>query len=197
MDALKLPKEDTNIITPATSSAQWFALRDLSRPNAKLPAYKWLAVEGFELFTPMRDVVRERAGRRVREKVPFVQDLLFVHTTRAALDPQVERSQTLQYRFQKGAAYRDPIVVRDEDMERFIRAVTLSPRPRFFLPEEIKESMLGATVRVVGGNLDGLTGCLLSIRGSYKKRIKVDIPNFLCSGIEITDGVFEIMPLSL
>ena len=31
----------------------WYVMRDLKRPNAKLPAYKQLSDEHLEVFTPM------------------------------------------------------------------------------------------------------------------------------------------------
>ena len=30
--------------------AQWFAMRDLTRPNAKMPAFRMLSERGFEVF---------------------------------------------------------------------------------------------------------------------------------------------------
>lgn len=36
-----------------TRLVQWFVMRDLTRSNAKLPAYLLLAGEGIECFTPM------------------------------------------------------------------------------------------------------------------------------------------------
>ena len=57
----------------------WFVMRDLKRTNAKLPAYKLLEDEHFEVFTPMKERLSIRGGKRVREKVPFIQDLFFVH----------------------------------------------------------------------------------------------------------------------
>ena len=41
---------------------QWFVMRDLKRPNAKLPAYQQLIEDGFEVFTPMRWQIAERAS---------------------------------------------------------------------------------------------------------------------------------------
>ena len=32
----------------------WYVMRDLKRPNAKLPAYKQLSDEHLEVFTPMQ-----------------------------------------------------------------------------------------------------------------------------------------------
>lgn len=60
----------------------WFILRDLTRPNAKRPAYRLLEEKGIEIFTPMRWRLVERKGKRIREEVPLLHDLLFAHTTR-------------------------------------------------------------------------------------------------------------------
>jgi hypothetical protein len=59
----------------------WFVLRDLTRPNAKRPAYRLLEEKGIEVFTPMRWQLVERKGKRIREEVPLLHDLLFAHTT--------------------------------------------------------------------------------------------------------------------
>lgn len=49
----------------------WFVLRDLTRPNAKRPAYRLLEEKGIEIFTPMR-------WRLVERKVSgFVRRFLF------------------------------------------------------------------------------------------------------------------------
>ena len=42
----------------------WFVMRDLKRPNAKLPAYKFLAEQGLEVFTPMTWRLSVRHGKR-------------------------------------------------------------------------------------------------------------------------------------
>ena len=61
---------------------QWFVMRDLKRRNAKLPAYKLLEGLGIKVFTPMVWKLVVRHGKRCREEVPFMQDLLFVHDMR-------------------------------------------------------------------------------------------------------------------
>ena len=57
----------------------WYVMRDLKRPNAKLPAYKQLSDEHLEVFTPMQWRLKLKNGKRIREEVPFMQDLLFIH----------------------------------------------------------------------------------------------------------------------
>lgn len=103
----------------------WYVMRDLKRANAKLPAYKQLLNEHFEVFTPMKEQLSVHGGKRTREEVPFIQDLLFVHDTQEAIDPFVEKYPTIQYRFQKGGGYKNPMTVADADMERFIHAVSV------------------------------------------------------------------------
>ena len=59
----------------------WFVMRDLKRLNAKLPAYKQLGDMQFELFTPMKWQMVVKGDKRIRMEVPYMQDLLFVHST--------------------------------------------------------------------------------------------------------------------
>lgn len=49
----------------------WYVMRDLKRPNAKLPAYKQLSDEHLEVFTPMQWRLKLKNGKRIREEVPF------------------------------------------------------------------------------------------------------------------------------
>ena len=110
----------------------WFVMRDLKRPNAKEPAYKQLGELNIEVFTPLRWHLSIKKGKREREKVPFIQDLLFVHDTQKHLDSIVGRISTLQYRYQKGKGYRSPMTVPDNDMERFIHAVESTDNPSYY-----------------------------------------------------------------
>lgn len=104
-------------------------MRDLKRPNSLLPAYKELGEKGIEIFTPMQWHVTLCQGKRIRQQRPFIPDLLFAHASRAMLDPLVEAIPTLQYRYLRGGAYREGMVVPDDEMNRFIRAVTGTPTP--------------------------------------------------------------------
>lgn len=174
------------------TEARWYALRDLSRSNAKAPAYKQLAGMGFELFTPMTRRVVTVRGRRLSREVPFMQDLLFVRATRECLDPVVDKLDHLQYRYIHGG-YCEPMIVPTDDMERFIRAVGASLQPRFFRPDELTASMYGKRVRIVGGQLDGYEGRLLSIRGSKYKRLLISIPNFLTVALEVKPEFIQII----
>lgn len=121
---------------------RWYVMRDLKRTNAKVPAYKLLKGMKMEVFVPMKWHLVTRKGIRIREEVPFIQDLLFVHETQNNLDAVVEKTPTLQYRWLRGT-WREPMTVADRDMERFIRAVDATESPRYYLPEEITPTMYG------------------------------------------------------
>lgn len=169
-----------------TSEKQWFVMRDLKRANAKMPAYRALGEAGFSVFTPLTERIVTRGARRVREQVPFMPDLLFVLSDRAALDPVVARTDTLQYRYVKGAPYRTPMTVPAVDMARFIAAVSTFRAPRYLHPQEVTAAMCGARVRMVcAGPLNGYEGLLLRVKGSGKKRLLVQLPGLLAAAIEI------------
>lgn len=172
---------------------QWYVMRDLKRFNAKLPAYKQLQSENVEVFTPMHWRLTVKQGKRIREEVPFLQDLLFVHDTRKHLDAFVEKIPTLQYRYCKGGGYREPMIVPDSDMDRFIYAVSGMDAPRYYLPAELTPAMYGRKIRIIGGYLDGYEGYLLTTRGSRVKRLLVDLPNWITAAIEVNPEFIQLL----
>ena len=168
-------------------------MRDLTRSNANLPAYKLLESLGVTYFTPMHWVLMARGGQKRREYVPFIHDLLFVHETRSKLDVIVSKTPTLQYRFLKGGSYCEPMVVREAEMNRFIHAVGSVGNPRYYQPTEITPSMCSRRIRIVGGNLDGYEGKLLSVRGSHVKRILVELPSWLVAAVEVNPEFIQLL----
>ncbi len=185
-------QETMQSVKETTELRQWFVMRDLKGGNAKQPAYKLLGELKIRFFTPMVWKLRIRQGKRVRQQVPFMPDLLFVYDSRKVLDPLVEQIATLQYRFVKGGNHQ-PMTVRNADMERFIRAVDAMNNPCFYTPEEINPDMLGKKVRIVGGLLDGYEGCLQKMQGSRIKRLFVELPNLLTATVEVQPEFIQVL----
>ncbi len=171
----------------------WYVMRDLKRANAKERAYGLLEELHFEVFTPMQWRLVTRQGRRIREEHPVIPDLLFVRAVRHSLDPIVEKTPTLQYRYVRGGKYCDPMVVAESDMECFIRAVRSSESPRYYLPEEITPAMYGRRIRIVGGPLDGCEGSLVTARGSCVRRLLVDLPTLLAVSVEVSPEYIQLV----
>lgn len=166
-------------------SRKWYVLRDLKRRNSNYPGYIELAEKGFEVFTPLKWEISVRAGHRQRRQVPVITDLLFVRAAKETLDVEIERIPTLQYRYRRGATISSPMTVRDIDMKRFIEAVKQSDDVLYYSLEEITPDMYGKEILVVGGPLDGYKGRLLSMRGSRKRRLLVEIPDFMAAAVEV------------
>lgn len=154
-------------------------MRDMQRARASIPAYRALAAKRFEVFTPlMWKVVNGE-----RRQVPFISDLLFVHTTRQKLDPIVESRPWLQYRYARGG-YRQPMVVPTADMERFVRAASVTANPVYYALSEITPAMLDRKIQIVGGLLNGYEGTLIAISSNAASML-VTLPGFFAVGVQI------------
>lgn len=173
-------------------ACQWFVMRDLTRPNAKLPAYKLLDGLNIRNFTPMVWKLMLNHGKRERRRMPFIHDLLFVYASRAELDSVVEATPMLQYRYLRGG-YKVPMTVRAADMQRFIHAVGLSSSPQYYRPDEVTPAMRNRRIRIIGGNLDGYEGSLITTRGSKVKRLLVEIPMLLAATVEVETEFIQLL----
>ena len=168
-------------------------MRDLSRRNANVMAHDHLRGKGMEVFTPMKELIMIIGGKRQRRNVPVIQDLLFVHTSKELLDPEVMRFPNLQYRYCQGKSVHEPLTVRELEMERFILAVTETANPRYYMPGELTPAMYGRQVHIVGGPLDGFKGRLLSVKGMRKRRLIVEIPDLLVSAVEVSPEFIKLL----
>lgn len=175
------------------SLKQWFVMRDLKRPNSLTPAFRELPTMGVETYTPMHWCVVVHKGTKHREELPYIRDLIFVHSTTEEIDDILTRVPTLQCRYVRGGQYRQPMIVSDRDMDRFIKAVQTVDSPQYFSPEEITPEMIGRQVAIVGGQLDGYEGKLLKCRGSRKRRILISIPSIIVAAIEVEPEFIRLL----
>lgn len=171
--------------TQEGAETHWYAMRDLKRPNAREPAYKMLEAKGMEVYTPMTKRPVIKGGRKTFADAPFIPDLLFVYSGRDALDAIVDRTPTLQYRYMRGGKYREPMTVRDADMRRFMAIAHGSSRFRFYAAGEVSPAMYGRRIAIVGGDLDGYEGRLMTVRGSRVRRLIVELEGLLAVGVEV------------
>ena len=166
-------------------------MRDLKRSNAKQPAYQYLQEKNIQVFTPMKWHLSQVNGKSVRREVPYVQDLLFVHEERKRLDPIVESTPTLQYRWLRNT-WRKPMTVPG------CRDGTFHPcHPIFFtqilFARRDYPAMLRRRIRIVGGLLDGCEGTLLTVRVSKGKRLLVQIPDLLSVAVEVNSEYIQLL----
>lgn len=168
-------------------------MRDLKRRNSNSLAIHDLGNAGLEVFTPMTQMIMTIGGQRQRRDVPVIQDLLFVHEAKDAIDPYVEMYPTLQYRYLFGKTKDEPMTVRNDEMEKFIFAVGNTDAPKFYRPGELTESMYGRKVRIMGGMLDHYEGRLLSVKGMRKRRLIVELPGLITAAVEVEPDYIQII----
>ena len=169
-------------------------MRDLKPRNAKNPAYKVIDELGLRYFTPMHWVViNGKNGKKERVHIPVIQDLLFIYESRDVLDPVVETTQKLQYRFKRGAGPQAVITIPQSDMERFIRAVGSDKTPIYYTPAELTPEMIGKEIIVKGGPMDGYQGKLLKMQGSKKRRLIVELKGFLAAAVEVNPDYIQLL----
>lgn len=127
-------------------SEQWFIMSSLKRSHSKSAAYKQLIDKQYKVFTPLKWRLRiSKEGKRIREQVPFIQDLLFVYGKKSEIDQIVHRYPTLQFRFRKGG-YRIPMVVSDAEMEEFMFAIENSNQLHSFPEKQLRKLLVGQYV---------------------------------------------------
>lgn len=190
---------DIDILPPAkklsassNEDKKWFVMRDLKRSNAKQPAYKMLEDRNVRVFTPMVWKLFIDKGKRVRKKVPYMQDLIFVYESRPVLDSIVQETSTFQYRYLRGS-YMTPMTVRNAEMEWFIKATEELENPCYFTPEELTPDLVGRKVRIIGGPLSEYEGRLQKLRGTRVKRLFVELPNLLTVSVEVSPEYIQLL----
>lgn len=181
----------------AISHTPWYVLRDLARPNAKQPAYKLLQAMpelSGRVFIPMKQRVYVEFGKRVVRNVPYMTDLIFVHLSRQQLDPIVARMPLLQYRYLKGGHQFQAMTVPHTEMLAFMQAVQQAPTVEYYSLEQVTPQMYGKTIRIIGGNLNGTTGRLITQRGSKTKRLLITLPACnLAAAIEVEPQYIQLL----
>ncbi len=179
-------------LASGSEEAEWYVLRDLKRPNAKVRAWQALGEMGFDVFTPMRWECVTKGGHKTRIQHPVIPDMVFVKATREALDKVVAQTATLQYRFVRGGKGM-PMTIRKEEMEAFMCVASCGEDVTFYRPGDVTGAMMKRHIRIVGGPFDGVEGRLLTMRGSAKRRLVVDIPDLLVASIEVSPDYIQLL----
>lgn len=168
-----------------SSQEQWFAMR--ATYKREMLAKDYLTSKGFEVFLPMKTVIKVVRGIKRKLSVPAINSLLFVYAQKEMLQQAKWGVEYLQYLTKKDNDRNVPIVVPDRQMEQFIQFVLNDDiEKRFFAPGEVNLAA-GTKVKVHGGPFDGYEGVLVKIKGKRKKQFCLDIPDVLIVNPVIED----------
>lgn len=188
-------------IRPADGeTAVWVVMRSkkekisISIPSAdtrramteRLYGYELIQQRVHEFFMPMKESVTVKAGRHIKKVSPAIPDIFFVNDTISNIDALVRQNIGVEYLYIKGMPYRQPVIIRDSEMENFIAATTSNQRVTFRTAGDDNLShTIGRRVRIPH-NDTVIEGELLTVRGSRYRRLRVRLRDCLVAYIDLT-----------
>lgn len=147
----------------ALTENKWFAMRVTYSREQK--AQQLLQEVGVECYVPMH-LERNESGERY---VPVVHNLIFVHTSRKFMDDYKRRMEyfcPLRYMIDRSTGL--PMVVRDKEMEDFMRVTAEMGGDIVYLDNPSAVVAKGTPIEIVCGPFKGVQGRLLRIRRDRK-----------------------------
>lgn len=169
---------------------QWFAMRATYRRGMQIKSL--LDSKGIRNFIPMRYELQEMNGRKRRELVPVIRDLIFVYAAQSELQQVKYKIPYLQYMIdiRKG----QKIIVPDEQMRQFIAvAGTYNEHLIFFSPDEVNLRK-GTRVRIIGGDFEGYEGVFIKVKGARDRRVVISLQGIIAMAMAtISPDLIEVI----
>lgn len=169
---------------------QWFAMRVTYRRELEVKVL--LDQKGIGNFIPMHYVVCIVKGRKKRELVPVVHNLIFVRITLADIQELKKDISYLQYMTDSRSG--EKIIVPDGQRRDFIAvAGTYNEHLLFFKPEEINPAK-GTPVRIIGGDFEGYEGIFIKVKGARDRRVVICIQGIIAMAMAtISPDLVEVI----
>ena len=148
--------------------------------------------QGINNFIPMRYEIREKNGRKKRELVPVIRDLIFVRAVQSELQRVKDRNPYLQYMIDIRNGQK--IIVPDEQMRQFIAVVgTYDEHLVFFNPDEVNLRK-GTKVRIIGGDFEGYEGVFIKVKGARDRRVVISLQGIIAMAMAtISPDLIEVI----
>ena len=148
----------------------WFVAR--TRFGQELKIRDLLQQGGVQHFIPTSEVVKVYAGRRRKIIKPLIPNLIFLRTNRKEACDLVN-FRALPFKYLIDRMTHTLLRVPDRQMEDFMRVLADAPEDAL-----VTESVVaGDMVRVIGGNLKGVEGKVLTVQN--KTYVVVDLCGLL------------------
>lgn len=170
----------------------WYAMRVPYRNELKVQCK--LQSKGIETFVPKRKKIVKRRGKTYYELLPAVNNLIFVHSSLSIIRKAKNEIENLQYLTNKVEGKSLHIIVRDDEMQRFIRVVeNFEDEVTYFTPDEINIEK-GTKVRIIGGNFNGVEGVFVKVKGKRSKRVVIMLDKLCAVAMaEVDSDLIEVI----
>lgn len=167
-------------LRPCDEEAVWVVMR------SKRGGYHEAKDKVYEFFMPMKESVTTRGGQRVKRVVPAITDVFFAKDSIARLETLVQKNKGVEFLYIKGLPYRQPVVIRDSEMDNFIAATKSNQRMAFYTAgDDALARIVGRRVRIPH-NGSVIEGELITIRGSRYRRLRVRLHDCVVAYIDLT-----------
>ncbi len=176
----------------APEDARWWAMSAVY--NRSLRAKEILEEQGLEVFVPMHYVLRQFAGRKYREYLPAVNNLLFVCAGAEEIKAAKAKLPWLHYLVRREGGRGIPIVIPEQQMQNFIAVASHTEEQlTYFTPEELHGLDAGQRVRVHGGPFDGVEGLFVRVQGVRNRRVVVSLDGVMGVAVTVSPDFIEVL----
>ncbi len=150
----------------------WFAIRTTYCREFLLK--KQLEEKEIQTFIPMRYELIITDEQQKYVEVPAIHNLIFIRSTRLFLDEYQARRDGVPMYYMFDSVTKQPVVVRDSDMDAFIRVTQLCNKNLLYLKDNIEKFNSNPKVRVMDGQFAGAEGYVVRIRRDRKVVLVLD-----------------------
>lgn len=177
------------------SPPRWYVMRAYKKENR---AAVELSQEGLEVYYPkIKEIRKFGVVRKVVER-PLMTSYLFVFASRETIQDFKKTHEYLYYVMVDKDGMRAPLTVRESDMRNFKTIVEKMENVSIYEGTSHDISILsnGTPIKILGGELDGLKGRLVSRKGSRKKFIAAVLNGVAAVKAPLSDQFFIVIPES-
>ncbi len=150
--------------------------------------------KGLKHFIPKHYAVRVYHGVKSKRLVPVIPSLVFVYASQEEIVEFKKHSNFLQFiTWKKKDGTSEYLIVPDRQMEDFIRVASVhGETTSFYRPEEINIER-GTRVCIHGGQLDGVTGVFMQVKGKRNRRLVVMLEGIIAVAAEVQPDLVEVL----
>lgn len=169
---------------------RWYVMR---AHKCEAKAEERLAAARLEFYIPKTYVVRIYHGRKTKRLVPVIPDMIFVKASHRQISDFKIANNYLQFVIWNKTDGQAYLTVPEKQMQDFIR-VSSNPEAdtAYLRPDEINIKK-GARVRILGGELDGIEGVFMKVKGKRNKRLVVMLDGVMAAATEVQPDLIEVI----
>lgn len=152
-----------------------------------------LTYEDLEYYYPKTcEIVSDRRGTHTQETA-IIPPYIFIHAEYMRIREFKQKKDSISFIPTLGRQAHTTMKVSDKEMESFIRVVEqMQAKTRIYKAGEI-EIPQGQRIRICGGELDGVEGVLVKMKGVRDKRLVVSIPGIMYASTPVDKTFIQIL----